>query len=367
MVATERAPAEVARRRTRTAVIDCDIHTAPRDEKTLGRYMSEQWRRHHESFGGRGHTGAYYPRANMNAARSDSWPPTGGPPGSDLGFLRAQLLDDWQMDWGILTPLIGAGGQLNPGYGEAMSRACNDWQIAEWCEPEPRLVASVVPYYEDGARAAAEIERCAADKRFVQVLVVARTAEPLGRRKYWPMYEAACKNDLPIAFHFGGSGGGPITGAGWPSYYYEDHCGMPPSFESQVTSFIFESVFDRFPTMRLVLIEGGFAWLPALGWRLDRAYQRFGSDAPRLKKLPSEYIRENVWLTTQPMEEPENPAHFHDIVAGIGADRLMFATDYPHWDFDAPDQALPVRLPLDVEAKIMAETARSFYRLGDRH
>jgi predicted TIM-barrel fold metal-dependent hydrolase len=45
-------------------------------------------------------------------------------------------------------------------------------------------------------------------------------------------------------------------------------------------------------------------------------------------------------------------------------DRLMFATDYPHWDFDAPDQALPVRLSPDLEAAIMAENARAFYKLG---
>ena len=362
MVLAERAPE--ARRKTRTAVIDCDIHTAPRDEKALAKYMSERWRTHHLTYGGRGHSGAYYPRANMNAARTDSWPPNGGPPGSDLEFLRYQLLDEWQMDFGVLTPLIGAGGQLNPEYGDAVTRACNDWQVAEWFDPEPRLVGSIVPYYEDARLAAAEIERCAAERRFVQVLLVARTAEPLGRRKYWPMYEAAAKHDLPIAFHFGGSGGGPITGAGWPSFYYEDHCGMPPSFESQVTSFIFEGVFDRFPNLRLVLIEGAFAWLPALSWRMDRAYTQMRAEVPHLKRMPSEYVRDHIWVTTQPMEEPEKQEHFHDIVAGIGADRMMFATDYPHWDFDSPDLALPVRLPLDTEGAIMAETARAFYRLG---
>ena len=44
-------------------------------------------------------------------------------------------------------------------------------------------------------------------------------------------------------------------------------------------------------------------------------------------------------------------------------DRLLFATDYPHWDFDAPDQALPVKLPPDQERAIMADNARALYRL----
>jgi predicted TIM-barrel fold metal-dependent hydrolase len=363
MVLAERSPASELKRRTRTAVIDCDIHTAPKNEKVLGKYMSERWRRHHETFGGRGHSGAYYPRANMNAARTDSWPRGGGPPGSDLDFLREQLIDGWQMDFGIMTPLIGAGGQLNPGYGDAIARACNDWQIAEWIELEPRLKGSVIVYYEDGELAAAEIERMASEKRLVQVLMVARTAEPLGRRKYWPIYEAACKHDLPVAFHFGGSGGGPITGAGWPSYYYEDHCGMPAAFEAQLISYVYEGVFERFPTLRLVLIEGGFGWMGPLCWRMDRAYKQLKDEVPHLKRLPSEYVRDHVWLTTQPMEEPTNPAHFHSIVEHIGADKLMFATDYPHWDFDAPDLAMPVRLDRDVEAKIMAENARQFYKL----
>jgi hypothetical protein len=195
------------------------------------------------------------------------------------------------------------------------------------------------------------------------VLLTARTSEPLGRRKYWKMYEAACKHDLPVAFHFGGSGGGPITGAGFPSFYYEDHCGMPPAFEAQVISYIAEGVFEHFPSLRIVLIEGAFAWLPALSWRLDRAYGKLKEEIPHLKRLPSEYIKDHFWLTTQPMEEPARPEHFARIVERIGADKLMFATDYPHWDFDAPDEALPQWLPEDTRRAIMAENARAFYKL----
>jgi predicted TIM-barrel fold metal-dependent hydrolase len=85
---------------------------------------------------------------------------------------------------------------------------------------------------------------------------------------------------------------------------------------------------------------------------------------PTLQRRPSEYVRDHIWVTTQPMEEPHNPEHFKRIVENIGADRMMFATDYPHWDFDAPDQAIPSRLPEEQERAIMAETARSFYKLA---
>ncbi len=91
MTATSTRP--TTRERTKRAVIDCDIHTAPATKQTLGKYMSARWRQHHEMFGLRGPAGAHYPRANQDAARTDSWPPSGQPPGSDLAFLREQLLD----------------------------------------------------------------------------------------------------------------------------------------------------------------------------------------------------------------------------------------------------------------------------------
>src|SRR5262245_8807809 len=348
---------------TRLAVTDCDIHVTPKNEKTLAKYMPERWRRHHEQFGGRGHAGSYYPRANQNAARTDSWPPNGGPPGSDLDFLRAQLLDGWQLDYGVMTPLVGSGGQMNGECWAEGARATNEWQVAEGMEPAPRLVGSIVISYEDPVSSAAEIERWASDRRFLQILMTARTTEPLGRRKYWPIYEACAKHDIPVAFHFGGSGGGPITGAGWPSFYFEDHCGMPAAFEAQVISYVYEGVFDHFPNLRLVLIEGAFGWLPALTWRMERGYDRLKDEVPHLKRRPAEYVRDHIWLTTQPMEEPERPEHFARLVDRIGADKLMFATDYPHWDFDSPGESLPQWLPEETRRAVMAENARAFYKL----
>jgi hypothetical protein len=211
--------------------------------------------------------------------------------------------------------------------------------------------------------AAAEIERRAGDARFVQILLPARTREPLGRPKYWPMYEAAAHHDRPIGMHFGGSGGWPITGAGWPSFYIEDHAGMPQSFQPQIISLVCEGVFERFPTLKFVLIEGGFAWLPPLMWRLDRSWKALDFEVPDLKRPPSEYIREHFWITTQPIEEPTQPAQFHQLLEQLDMnDRLLFATDYPHWDFDAPDRAIPHTLPRQLRRDILAENAKRFYR-----
>ena len=161
------ATRETAPARTKPAVIDCDIHNALPSEKTLLQYLPERWRAYHERYGARGY-GAGYPRMNLHAARTDSWPPSGLPPGADLPFLRQQLLDEWNIEYGILNCLVPAGSR-NLEYSAARARAINDWQIAEWLEPEPRLRASLIVPYEDGDLAAAEIDRLGGDRRFVQI------------------------------------------------------------------------------------------------------------------------------------------------------------------------------------------------------
>ncbi len=354
---------ETTRARTRPALIDGDIHNDLPSPKDLLPYLPAAWREYHAQFGTFGYSATNYPRINQNAARTDAWPPNGGNPGSDLAFMREQLLDAWQIEYGILNCLHSAGARRLD-QAAAVAQAVNDWQIDAWLDPEPRLRASIVLPHEDGDLSAAEIERVAHDRRFVQALLIARTAEPLGRRKYWPIYKAAARNDLPVGIHFGGSGGHAFTGAGRPSYYIEDHAGMSQAIQAQVVSLVCEGVFERFPTLKIVLIEGGFAWLPPLMWRLDAAFRRLRAEVPHLKRPPSEYIREHFWITTQPMEEPTKPEQFHQLLDHLAMpDRLIFATDYPHWDFDAPDQAFPVRLAPALERDILAENARRLYQL----
>jgi predicted TIM-barrel fold metal-dependent hydrolase len=362
-------------------MIDCDIHNAPRSEQALLSYMPERWRRRRasgsrlegavgarrETLGDRSYLGGEYPRATPRAARTDAWPPSGDPPASDLGFMREQLLDRFGIDYGVLTPMLGAGEQLDLERGAALASAINDWQTAEWLDPEPRLRASISVAYEDGELAAQEIHRVAGDPRFVQVLMLIRTAEPLGRRKYWRIYDAAVEHDLPVGIHFGGWGRGPITGVGHASYYIEDTVGMATAFADQLTSLVCEGVFERFPKLRIVLIEGGVAWVAPLMWRLDRAWRLLRAEAPNLTRLPSELIREHVWLTTQPIDEPPRDGDFTAMLEQMRmTDHILFASDYPHWDFDAPDRALPRAVPQPLRDAIMGANAQALYRLRPR-
>jgi uncharacterized protein len=77
--------------------------------------------------------------------------------------------------------------------------------------------------------------------------------------------------------------------------------------QSQATSLILEGVFDVFPDLKIVMIEGGFGWVPQLGWRMDAHWTKMRSEVPTPKRKPSEYLKTNIWYATQPVEEPERP------------------------------------------------------------
>ena len=361
MVLTQ--PRTETRVRTRPALIDCDFHNELDSIKDLFPYLSRRWQEHIEIYGTRGPQGAYYPRFMDH--REDARPPSGRTSGSEVAHSARDYLDPYNVAHAMCIPLTPAGRQQNLELDAALATAVNDWQIAEWLDPEPRLRASVVVSVENPPAAAAEIERVARDKRFVQVQFPGRTQEPMGRRKYWPIYEAAAKHGLHVMSHAFGSYGNPLTGTGWPSFYLEEHVGPAQAMQANVVSMVAEGVFEHFPALKLVSVENGFGWVPSLMWRMDSAWTLLKSEVPHLKRPPSEYIREHLYLTTQPVEEPHKPEYFLNLFEQEPslADHLLFASDYPHWDSDDPDFALPNQLPDEIKAKIQYDNGKRLYGL----
>ena len=360
-------PAAKAPARTRQKVVDCDIHPALHRPDALSEYLPQRWKDHVRQFGIHSSNplmGALpYPRLS-HGMRRDSWPPTGGPPASDLPFMQEQLLDPLNIEFGILQPLSPGHGQLNTELGAALCAATNDWQIDRWMGPEPRLRGSLSVMQEDAAASVREIEARAGDRRFVQVAITPRTLEPAGRRRYWPIFEAAEAHDLPIAMHSAAFGARANTPAGWASFYFEEHFAFAHAAQTALISMIFEGVFDAFPRLKVVLVEGGFAWLPPLMWRMQREWERMRAEVPHLKRTPAEYVRDHVWLTTQPVEEPPQSRQLDDVLRWVGMDRLLFSTDYPHWDFDHPDYAFRVPLAPEHKAMILRDNAVALFRLA---
>jgi hypothetical protein len=350
------------RPRTRPAIIDCDVHNEIDSIKDLYPYLAQRWRDHLDTFGVRHPNSGYYPRFMDN--RQDARPPSGRRPGSDVAFMRDHYLEPYNVSYAITNPLSPAPVTLDLELGAALATAVNDWQVAEWLDPEPRLRASIVVQYEHPAAAVEEIRRRARDRRFVQVLFMGRLQEPMGRRKYWPIYEACAEEGLHLASHAFGAYGHPITGAGHASFYIEDHTSPPQAVQANITSLVVEGVFDRFP-LRFVSVENGFGWAPALLWRLDAAWELLRGEVPHLERRPSEIVGERLWLSTQPIEEPHRPEQLAQLLEHFGAlrDHLMLASDYPHWDGDNPDVVLPSSLPEDLQQRIRYDNASRLYDL----
>ena len=361
-------PVREAKAATRLMVADCDIHPAFSKPTELHPFLPQRWQEHMATFGEHlrhGLSGQLpYPRMVAGGMRVDAFPEQ-GPAGSDLKLLQEQHLDPNGVEVGMLMPLSKSGmEERNLEFAAALSHGVNEWQLDKWIRPEPRLRGGIVVPQEDAAFSVKEIEERAPNKAFVQILMSPRTSDPLGHRRYWPIYEVAERANLPIGLHVQGySGGHPSTPAGWPTYYMQEHYAMTSGMQNTLMSLIFEGVFERFPKLKFALIEGGFAWAPALGWRMDKHWERMRTETPEVKRPPSEYMREHIWFTTQPIEEPETPRHLADLIGWIGWDKLMFSSDYPHWDFDDPRYVFKFPLDEDKRAKLFRENAKALYGL----
>jgi uncharacterized protein len=344
--------------------IDADVHCTVPSIRALFPYLSEYWIETVEQTGFKGATDTYYPSGSALSARPGSVP-EGGPAGSSLDLLREQVLNAQDVEVAILNCAYAVDGIKNPYGAAAVASAVNDWLINEWLDKEPRLRASIVitPQYPD--LAVKEIDRVGGHPGFVQIFLPGRSERPYGNRRYFPIFEAAVRHQLVAGIQFGGAPGTPPTASGWPTYYAEEVVGMSHIFQTQLTSLVSEGTFAEFPELRVTMVEGGWTWLPSLMWRLDKNWKGLRREIPWTTMAPSEYIREHVRFTTQPVDAPANRKLLRQIVDQLGSDDLLlYSTDYPHWHADDSDGTLPIDLTAERRRKIMSENARAWYRLA---
>ena len=342
--------------------IDCDIHPALPSMRTLLPYLDDYWRAHVQMRGlerDNYTASAFPPNAPINA-RPD-WKPATGAPGSDFATLQSHVLDTFQSRYAICNVLHGAPAIFSEDLSAAFCRAINDWIKAEWLDRDARLRASIVIPMHSPDLAAKEIERCAADPRFVQVLGWEMTEIPWGRRINWPILRACEQHDLPLGLHAGSSYRHPPTNLGWPSYYLEDYVSWSTGFAGTLNSLISEGAFVEFPRLKVVLMESGVTWLPGWMWRLNKTWRGVRAEVPWLDKSPADYAREHVRLTIQPFDTPPKVEQLLKIVEEIDCeDMLLFSTDYPHWHFDGTD-AVPDGLPDRLVRKILVDNPLKTY------
>ena len=342
------------------AVIDCDLHNAVPDRDTLLQYLPGHWQQYYRESGFVEPDADDYP---VRAATSCVPELLNGSSGiADLSALRRGALDPWATEVGILTCGYRVQSVQNEDLAEAVAVAANLWQVDRWLERDDRLRASLVVPSQNPQMAAKVIDQFGDHPGFVQVLLPVRSDAPYGTRRYDPIYAAAERHGLSIGIHFGGAPGFAPTPAGWPTTYIEEFSVMTVVFQAQLMSLVFGGAFARFPELRVVLIESGFTWLPAWMWRADQYWRSLRRETPWVTRPPSDYVREHVRLTLQPIHGPADDAHLLEVIEQLESeDLLMFSTDYPHWHFDTPEDALPRGLPTGLRTKILSENARSFY------
>ena len=255
-----------------------------------------------------GPTDQAHPPNLATSRREDLADVDGAAPGASVDALRAQLLDPLGVEYAILSCDYGVESVRNPDAAAALARAVNDWQIAEW------LDARAAPAGRDRGREPAAVDGgvarssgSATTPQFVAVYLPVRSAIPYGNRVWWPLLEAASENELVVELQFGGAPGLPPTAAGWPTSWLEEYVDMASAFQSQLTSLVAEGAFDRFPQLRVSLVESGFAWLPAFMWRFDKGWRGLRREVPWTRRPPSEYLREHVRVALQPVDGPPDP------------------------------------------------------------
>jgi uncharacterized protein len=344
--------------------VDCDIHVAPAAYSDLLPYLSDYWRQYISEAAvrltGVGH--AYPPGAPVTAtaqARERGW----AAPPSTYEQLAERYLDEAQPGHVVLNCLAGFDTHRNPYFSAAVAGALNDWVRETFLRRDDRLRASlsVSPVSPDDATA--EIERVGDDPGFVQVLLPVRSDLPWGHKNNHAMFVAARERSLQVALHAWGRAGRSLTPSGFTTTYLEDYLANQPIAQAQMLSFVSEGVFERFPDLRVMVTECGFAWLPTLLWRFDKDWKGVWREVPWVKDLPSEYVGRHFRLSTAPAHLPPDETGRAQLLEMLGgAGMLAYASDFPH---DHGDSIAPLleRLPAEERAGVVCETAAAFYGL----
>jgi predicted TIM-barrel fold metal-dependent hydrolase len=243
------------RSRAALTIVDCDIHPAFSKPTDLHPFLPQRWREHMR------------PSASIcaRACRAMPYPrmTRGGHAGRRLSRARAGRLRSradapaaprcrTASTFGMLMPLSQVGmEERNLEFAAALSHGGQRVAAGELDQAEPRLRGGIVVPQEDAAFAVSEIERRAGNPAFVQILISPRSSDPLGHRRYWPIYEAARARNRPIALHVQGfSGGHASTPAGWPTYYMQEHYAMTSGMQNTLETWCSRACSSVSPSSR---------------------------------------------------------------------------------------------------------------------
>jgi uncharacterized protein len=277
-------------------------------------------------------------------------------------------LDALHVNLGILFPdhLLALAMVRDPSFAVTLARAYNQWLYERWLLEEPTLRGALVIPPQDPKAGAADIRRHADHREFCCVYLPASGLKILyGHEWYDPVYEAAVEVGWPIAIH-----SVEIVYPVFPFQLQDFRTSMavhalahPLAMVANMVSMVETGVPIRYPELGIAFMEAGTSWVPWVANRLDKEYIERRREVPLLQERPSHYIRA-VYVGTQPIEEPERPAEVVRLFELFdGENRAMFASDWPHHDFDHPQHVFGLPFGAEARRKIMGENACRFFGL----
>jgi uncharacterized protein len=280
----------------------------------------------------------------------------------DVARIR-EAMDGMRADYITVFPtqLLDMGWNPHTDLEPHIARAWARWMTENVLARDPRILTLLYLPFGNPEECVRLIEEFGDHPGVVGAMVTSVRYDPNFKKQYLPLYAALEERDLALGFH--GSLALGDRGLHQFNRFLSVHALSFPLYHMiQATNWVVNGLPERFPNLRLLFIEGGLAWVPFLMQRLDHEYLMRPSEAPLLKRLPSEYMRD-FFYSTQPLEATD-PVLLKATIDTMGPDQLLWSSDWPHWDWDPPSKIWDLPF-LDESHKraILGENARRAFRL----
>ncbi|MGE0255250.1 MAG: amidohydrolase family protein [Alphaproteobacteria bacterium] len=251
-------------------------------------------------------------------------------------ILSRKSMDAFGLDYQVFFPnaLLFLGMHPVREMEVELATAYNRWLVEQVLPHETRMKAMLYLPFNTPAAAEETVRRFLGAPGVVGFLVTSTRYQPVHANEYMRLYAMLEEAGMPIGFH---------AHHNWHNEYTRQlnrfismHAlSFVLSNMVHMTNWIINGLPERFPKLKLMWIESGLAWVVFLMQRLDNEYLMRSSEAPLLKRLPSDYMRE-MYYTMQPLETSNLKLLEATFKAIAAPTQLLYASDWPHWDFDVP-------------------------------
>lgn len=271
------------------------------------------------------------------------------------------------IDIAVLYPTLGLaiGGLKDPAFATEFCRAYNDW-LTEYCEvDETRLKGVAIVALQDVDSAVRELQRAVRDLGMVGVMISSNVqGKNLSRPEFGRFFAAAQEIGVPVGIHT--STGFYLEASGedrFDNFPLAHAASFPFEGMLAVASFVCEGILEKFPRLKVLFLEAGIGWVPYWIERLHEHYELRRSELPHMKMPPHEYVKNRACYFSFEVEEKGLPS----AIDVVGNDRVLYASDYPHWDATCPESVKIVKnrtdLTEEVKAKLLGRNAIDVYQL----